>query len=1088
MSNNTKYGVSSLNSNIGSNNTAVGAYSSYSNLDGDKNTAIGSNSSFYNTTGSNNTALGAGSLCNNTTGSLNTAVGSSALEGQLPEQSVGNHNVAIGAQALYSNSGDFNTAIGTFAALSVTNGSNNTFLGANTTTDGLNTYTNSTAIGYNAEVTSSNQIMMGGDNGSGVYPNVVINGNGYLPTFDITSVTLTPDQIVPKSYIDAVAQGLSPRDACKCIANDDVTISPPLTNLSNFNTLYTIDGYPTQVNDRVLINNQTNQVKNGIYVVTSTGSSPPYSWVRSSDMAVGQDALGAFCFITNGDKYKSTNFIQSTTVSIVNPPSDYIVVETDVLYFVIYSSFSYLDGRGLQLYNNGTDTYIQVDNNLSFIDSLDSNPTTYPAWGGATGGSGTLTIGNNTTQTIIGPPTSGNPVQFPIGLTTSKDVTIHGINVGLGGASNPNNTSVGYLALASNTDTGSGNTNSNEAFGQGALYKNTSGRYNTAVGYYALEYNTTGNDNVAVGRIALNSNVTGTSNTAIGKSALQQNNSINGNNTAIGSIAGQNDLAGSYNTYLGSSTGQESGDPSIYTFSTAVGYNAAFNASNQIMLGGSNNFGVYPQVVAPGGITSTTGSFSNIITSQDSNINTLTVGLGGGNIINNTSVGYQALLSNTTGSNNTASGYNALSSNTTGSYNTAFGFQSLLGNIGGNYNTATGFEALYTNTTGSYNTAYGVDALTSNTTGGSNTATGVNALATNNGSYNTAYGVDALTSNTTGINNTASGFEVLKSNTTGIENTAYGVNALYSNTTGGYNTASGVFALYSNTTGSTNTASGKNALYNNISGSNNTACGDNALYNNANSFNTAFGQSSGQTLTFGANNTFLGYNSDVSLSSQTYNNSTAIGFNATITDSNQMMLGGDNGSGVYPNVVIPGNLNVSGYISTGGVYYFNTISAAQSVSGNVTIGIIPATPPTANINTFSSIGITTGPVTPSPGGFPPTTAVVMPAGAYGVYSVSMDINTNINSPPGTLAIPKIVSFKIIQTDSSGAKKSEVISETYIAEDSAIDANTTPISGLFQYTPGNGGNYFSFFVSNSTGLNFTLDGPSPYSTIQITKIA
>jgi hypothetical protein len=195
MSNNTNYGVSSLNSNIGSNNTAVGAYSSYSNLAGDKNTAVGSNSSFYNTTGTDNTALGAGSLCNNTTGSLNTAVGSSALEGQLPEQSVGDHNVAIGAQALYSNTGNFNTAIGTFAAFDVTTGSNNTFLGGNTTTDGLNTYNHSTAVGYNAEVTSSNQIMMGGDNGSGVYPEVVANGGiTQLPFLGFQSAvsTLSP--------------------------------------------------------------------------------------------------------------------------------------------------------------------------------------------------------------------------------------------------------------------------------------------------------------------------------------------------------------------------------------------------------------------------------------------------------------------------------------------------------------------------------------------------------------------------------------------------------------------------------------------------------------------------------------------------------------------------------------------------------------------------------------------------------------------------------------------------------------------------------------------------------------------------------
>ena len=423
--NNTKYGVSSLNSNSGSNNTAVGAYAAYNNLDGFNNTAVGSNSSYYNTTGVNNTALGAGSLCNNETGSLNTAVGSSALEGVVGG-TTGDQNVAVGAQALYVNSGSLNTAIGTYAGENV-NSSYNTFLGANTSFDNVNaTYQYSTAIGYNAGITGSNQVMIGGTGPLG-YPNVVIPGNGYLPNFDITSVTLTPDQIVPKSYIDAVAQGLSPRDACQCIATAGVTITqvttPATINVTQtYSTPYTIDGYTTNVGDRVLINNQlpittSGAVNNGIYVVTGSG---PYSWVRSSDMAVNQDALGAFCFIQYGDLYQSTNFIQSNTSSIVNPPSDFIFVGTDPLNFVIYSAFSYLAGRGLEIQSYGSSTYIQVDTSLNFIDYLDSNPNAPQQPTGAAVGSGTLNIGTfGTTNVIIGPtgPSFGNPVQFPSGLT-----------------------------------------------------------------------------------------------------------------------------------------------------------------------------------------------------------------------------------------------------------------------------------------------------------------------------------------------------------------------------------------------------------------------------------------------------------------------------------------------------------------------------------------------------------------------------------------------------------------------------------------------------------------------------------------------
>jgi len=56
--NNTNYGKSSLQNNIGDNNSAFGAYAAYHNLDGSCNTVVGSNALFYNTTGDNNTSIG----------------------------------------------------------------------------------------------------------------------------------------------------------------------------------------------------------------------------------------------------------------------------------------------------------------------------------------------------------------------------------------------------------------------------------------------------------------------------------------------------------------------------------------------------------------------------------------------------------------------------------------------------------------------------------------------------------------------------------------------------------------------------------------------------------------------------------------------------------------------------------------------------------------------------------------------------------------------------------------------------------------------------------------------------------------------
>jgi hypothetical protein len=119
----------------------------------------------------------------------------------------------------------------------------------------------------------------------------------------------------------------------------------------------------------------------------------------------------------------------------------------------------------------------------------------------------------------------------------------------------------------------------------------------------------------------------------------------------------------------------------------------------------------------------------------------------------NTVLGEDALLSNTTGFDNTAIGWQALFSNTTGANNTAIGWQALFSNSTGSNNTATGLLALGNNTTGSFNTAIGNGALSSNTTGWENTATGWGALAGNDGSNNIAVGAFAGFNLTTGDNN-----------------------------------------------------------------------------------------------------------------------------------------------------------------------------------------------------------------------------------------------------------------------------------------------------------------------------------------------
>ncbi|MFZ1289036.1 MAG: tail fiber domain-containing protein [Melioribacteraceae bacterium] len=289
----------------------------------------------------------------------------------------------------------------------------------------------------------------------------------------------------------------------------------------------------------------------------------------------------------------------------------------------------------------------------------------------------------------------------------------------------------------------------------------------------------------------------------------------------------------------------------------------------------------------------------------------------GGN--NNTAVGRSSLSLNSTGTGNTASGNNALHANLSGSQNTAAGQQTLYNNIDGGNNSAFGQKALLNNTTGDKNTACGTQTLYYNQAGNNgvavgyqsqfyanststeytnyNTSVGYQSLlgssnhADNTGNYNSAFGYQALLTNTTGSWNTANGYQALYSNTTGTGNTANGYQALYSNTTGSTNSANGYQALYSNTIGTANTANGLYALQNNTTGTDNTANGSSALHNNTEGdYNTAIGSSSLGSNIEGDYNTAIGYLSGPS-SASSYDNSTALGFYAIITASNQIRLG-----------------------------------------------------------------------------------------------------------------------------------------------------------------------------------------------------
>jgi len=136
---NTATGSGALNSNTADFNTAHGAYALYENTSGSGNTASGYQSQYFSTTGSNNTAIGYAALYNNITGSLNVAIGHAASY-----QTTSSGNTSVGEFALGTNStGSYNTAIG---------------ISSGPASEDLSF---TTAVGYGASTSSSNQIRIG---------------------------------------------------------------------------------------------------------------------------------------------------------------------------------------------------------------------------------------------------------------------------------------------------------------------------------------------------------------------------------------------------------------------------------------------------------------------------------------------------------------------------------------------------------------------------------------------------------------------------------------------------------------------------------------------------------------------------------------------------------------------------------------------------------------------------------------------------------------------------------------------------------------------------------------------------------------
>jgi len=236
---------------------------------GTKNVSVGYNAGGYSytTAANSNICLGYGAGQNMTTGSANSYIGYQAGGGST---STGNNNSCFGNQAGYSlTSGVQNNCFGLLAGYALTSGLQNCLMGGqagqNITTGGYNVgignltlngitngnystaigngafnsgnYSNSTAIGYNANVTANNQVVLGTASETVYHPGKTQNGALGNSIQSIRAITWPVGASPTYNYKNIMADfGVTYPDASKLIIN--ITINFAYSNPTAYPDCY----------------------------------------------------------------------------------------------------------------------------------------------------------------------------------------------------------------------------------------------------------------------------------------------------------------------------------------------------------------------------------------------------------------------------------------------------------------------------------------------------------------------------------------------------------------------------------------------------------------------------------------------------------------------------------------------------------------------------------------------------------------------------------------------------------------------------------------------------------------------------------
>ena len=201
------------------------------------------------------------------------------------------------------------------------------------------------------------------------------------------------------------------------------------------NGAITVDGVSLSAGNRVMVNDQVNQIQNGVYEVTDAGNvTAPFILTRSSDADTYEpqtsDGLdqGSYFYVESGDTGAGASYVKTA------PSGPFIFGVANIVFTQFSSSQVYSANTSAGLVLNGTVFSAKVDNETTAFDGggnisvkTSANLTT-PNIGNATGNS--LTLGGNgllsaTTVSATG-NISGANIDASAGITAGTTIVATG--------------------------------------------------------------------------------------------------------------------------------------------------------------------------------------------------------------------------------------------------------------------------------------------------------------------------------------------------------------------------------------------------------------------------------------------------------------------------------------------------------------------------------------------------------------------------------------------------------------------------------------------------------------------------------------